>query len=142
VEVVGLLVEEVAGVGALVAAGAVVGAAQVSAGADALVGPALPEAVGVQPDGYLRRLVGGRAGGQRQQQPACEQGHAGVESHGDGPPSGPRVRLRRRFYGPRGAAAMTRPVSGGKPRSARGAYAPVGAASRAAPGAASVRAGG
>ncbi|TMQ33658.1 MAG: hypothetical protein E6K70_11975 [Planctomycetota bacterium] len=48
IEVIGLLVEKVAGVGPFIASGAVIGATQVGAGADALVGPALPLAVGIQ----------------------------------------------------------------------------------------------
>src|SRR5262249_27558972 len=68
VEVVGLLVKEVAGVGALVAAGAVVGAAHVGPRPDPLVRPAVPLAVGVEAhrgDGGLPRAGGlgrGRCG--------------------------------------------------------------------------------
>ena len=51
VAVVGELIEEVGGVGALVAAGAVVGAAHVGARADALVGPVVPHAISVETDG-------------------------------------------------------------------------------------------
>ncbi len=58
VEIVGELVEEMAGIGAFVAAGAVVGASHVGAGADALIGPAVPGAVGVVADGDDGRIGG------------------------------------------------------------------------------------
>ena len=66
VEVIGLLVKKVAGIGALVAAGAVIGAAQIRPRADPLVRPALPLAVGVQPDRKLRRLFGSNTDRQRE----------------------------------------------------------------------------
>ena len=58
VAVVGELVEEVAGVGAFVAAAAVVGAAHVGPRADALAGPAFPQAIGVEANRNDRRLRG------------------------------------------------------------------------------------
>jgi hypothetical protein len=82
VEVVGLLVEEVAGVGALVAAGAVVGAAHVRPRPNALVGPALPLAVGVEADGDDRRLVGHGSCGQSEHQAENAEKDAVVQVHG------------------------------------------------------------
>src|SRR5262249_20297952 len=82
VEVVGLLVEEVAGVGALVAAGAVVSAAQVGAGADPLVGPALPLAGGVPADPGLGRLLRRGAGGPEPDDSPGDQCDAGRVRHG------------------------------------------------------------
>ena len=52
--VVGELVEEMTGVSAFVAAGAIVGAAHVGAHAEALDGPMLPLAIGVEADGDRR----------------------------------------------------------------------------------------
>src|SRR5207302_4255119 len=51
VEIVGELEEEMAGIGAFVAAAAVISASHVGAGADVLIGPAVPGAVGVVADG-------------------------------------------------------------------------------------------
>src|SRR4051812_11985932 len=51
VEIVRELEEKMAGVGALIPAGAVVGAAHIGAGADALVGPMIPGAIGVVANG-------------------------------------------------------------------------------------------
>src|SRR5258708_2030917 len=56
VELVGFLVEEVAGVGGLVAALAVVGAAHIGAGADPLQRPLVPATVGVEADRDHGRL--------------------------------------------------------------------------------------
>ena len=57
VPVVGELVEEMAGVGAFVAAAAVVGAAHIGPRADPLAGPALPQAIRIQTHGNDRRLL-------------------------------------------------------------------------------------
>lgn len=62
VEIIGFLVEEVGGVGAFVAAAAVVGAAHVGALADSLVGPAVPLQIGVGGDGEGGRLGSGDGG--------------------------------------------------------------------------------
>jgi len=58
VVIVGQLIEEVAGVGRLVAAAPIVGAAHVSSNADALIGPTSPHAIGVEPDRDHRRFRG------------------------------------------------------------------------------------
>src|SRR5262249_7678497 len=55
--VVGKLVEEVAGVGAFVPAGAVVGAVHVRAGANPLKRPLVPLAIRIEADGNRRRLI-------------------------------------------------------------------------------------
>jgi hypothetical protein len=47
------LIQEVRGIGPFVAARAIIGAAHVGADANALVGPAIPHAVGVQAHGDL-----------------------------------------------------------------------------------------
>src|SRR5665213_2615748 len=67
IEIVGILIEEVRRVRALVASSAIVGAAHVSARADALVGPALPLAVGIHASWNYRRLreSSGRYGEQK-----------------------------------------------------------------------------
>src|SRR5579875_868305 len=57
IEIVGLLVEEMAGVGAFVASPTIVGAAEVSSHADPMIGPALPLAVGVQTNRNHRWLL-------------------------------------------------------------------------------------
>ena len=62
IEIVGLLIQEVGSVGALVAAAPVVGAAHVGPGADALIGPPLPLAIGVGANGDRRRLGSGGRG--------------------------------------------------------------------------------
>ncbi len=54
--VLGKLKQKVAGVCSLVSAAPVVSAAHVGARADALLGPAIPKAIGIQTDGNRRWL--------------------------------------------------------------------------------------
>ncbi|HIJ66152.1 MAG TPA: hypothetical protein HPP77_09405 [Candidatus Hydrogenedentes bacterium] len=56
VEIIGLLVQEMAGVGALVSAGPVVGAAHIGSRAYANVGPSIPHTIRIQSHGNYRRL--------------------------------------------------------------------------------------
>ena len=56
IEIVGRLIKEMTGVGPLVAAGAVVGAAHVGPDADPLIRPTLPLAIGVETDRNDRRF--------------------------------------------------------------------------------------
>ena len=58
VEIVGELVEEMAGVGAFVPAAPIVSAPHVSPGADALLRPAVPETISVKADGNDGRCGG------------------------------------------------------------------------------------
>ena len=57
--VFGELIEEMAGVGAFVSAAAIVGAAHVSASADALIRPAVPLAIGIEDKGNHGRFCCG-----------------------------------------------------------------------------------
>src|SRR5262245_11165498 len=56
VERIRFLVEKMAGIRRFVAPGSIVGAPHISPGADALIRPALPLSIGIQPDGNDRRF--------------------------------------------------------------------------------------
>ncbi len=62
IKIVGELIEEVRGVGALVSSLAVVRTAHVGSGSDALVRPAVPKKIGIGPDGNHRRRCRERRG--------------------------------------------------------------------------------
>src|SRR5262249_31675080 len=83
VEVVGLLVQEVAGVGPLVAPRAVVGAAHVRPRTDPLVSPAVPLAVRVKADRDYRRLLGHGPRGESKRQAEHAENGAVVWEHGN-----------------------------------------------------------
>src|SRR5438445_1976437 len=81
--IIGELIEKMAGVGAFVSAAAVVGAPQVSPRADALTGPAVPQAIRIETDGNHRRFYGtaccGQEERQQSQREAAPDGQVNIE---------------------------------------------------------------